>query len=279
MEDPKKNILSELDDFIPCREECYDDDDDTIRISFKDFKNLYLYVTEKQLFSILEDKALKLSRTERTNDATENIYSGETFVSPLVREYGYICLSSSITSPMMWGQYADRGKGACLVFSLKLFAQNNNIDVEYYFDRTQRKIGLFSKNIVMRKVLYALNRITNKGNTHYDIMSTKYLGWEHEKEFRIILPLNDARQKEDQGGNDPFSYIYLDDKIMPALSRVVLGVNSSLDEYDTERKINNALMNDSYPKCPVRVVRASLNPSTFCISPNLDNIHPHLVSR
>ena len=145
-----EKTLDELDDFIPCVDEYIDTGSDIKRI--RGFKNLYLYVSEKQLFSILEDKALKLSRTEYTNDTTENIYSAEDSVSPLVREYGYICLSSTITSPMMWGQYADRNKGACLVFSTQFSIIGNNIHIGCYFNRRHGLLNKLEKDVNIRKV-------------------------------------------------------------------------------------------------------------------------------
>lgn len=270
------DALKELDNFIPCKGEYIDGK--SYPTDIEGLKNLYLYVTEKQLFSILENKALKLSRTECTNDTTENIYSGEDSVSPVVREYGYICLSSTITSPMMWGQYAERGKGACLVFSAEFSIRGNYVDVGYYFSRESGLLARFRQSIIMRKVSYASDRIEKNKGDYYDLMSTKYLGWEHEQEYRIIIPLSSARAKEMKKEKGSFSYIYLDNNIMPALSRVVLGVNNSLDEYDTERKINESLMGPAPVKFPIRVVRASLDPSTFCISPNLDKIHQHASS-
>ena len=127
----------------------------------------------------------------------------------------------------------------------------------------------------MRKVSYVSDRIESNKGSHYDLMSTKYFGWKHEQEYRIIVPLSSASPKEIKKGKGSFSYIYLDNNIMPALSRVVLGVNNSLDEYDTERKVNESLIGSAPVKFPIRVVRASLEPSTFCISPNLNKIHQH----
>lgn len=219
-----EDALNELDDFIPCEGE-YIDCKTYIR-HIEKHKNLYLYVTEKQLFSILEDKALKLSRTEYTNDTTENIYSGESSVSPLVREYGYICLSSTITSPMMWGQYAERGKGACLVFSAEFLTRGNSVHVGYYFSRKHGTLDKFKKGVNIHKVSYVSDRIENNKGNRYDLMSTKYFGWEHEQEYRIIVPLSSAHPKEIKNKKGSFSYIYLDNNIMPALSRVVLGVNN-----------------------------------------------------
>nr|DAR49468.1 MAG TPA: Protein of unknown function (DUF2971) [Caudoviricetes sp.] len=269
-----EKTLDELDDFIPCVDE-YIDTDNFFK-DIKGLKNLYLYVTEKQLFSILEDKALKLSRTEYTNDTTENIYSGEDSVSPTVKEYGYICLSSTITSPMMWGQYAERGKGACLVFSSEFSIRGGYVDVGYHFSRNSGLMDRFKRDVIMRKVSYVSDRINNNKGNRYDLMSTKYFGWEHEQEYRIIVPLSSAHPKEVKNKKSSFSYIYLYNNIMPALSRVVLGVNNSLDEYDTERKINKSLLGPAPVQFPIRVVRASLAPSTFCISPNLDKIHQHV---
>lgn len=285
-----KDILNALDDFVPAPEEGFlGNKDEDVFYPIKNYKNLYLYVNRDQLFSILESLALKLSRTERTNDTTENIFAGENQVHAEVREYGYVCLTSTIISPMMWGQYADRGKGACLVFSGE-FAKHSNsvISMTEYLDRRVGKGKMASISIY--QVQYESDRVTKKSDVK-KVMSTKSKCWEHEKEYRIIVPLNSSTAIEDADAKDSskfFSYTYFYSDIMPALSRIVLGVNNDLDIVDFQRKVNSACLytkkegkichilkqNGITGKFPVIVTKATMDDNKFEINPHLSDLPP-----
>jgi len=279
-----KDILNALDDFVPAPGEGFLGNSDGFISIPKNYKNLYLYVNRDQLFSILESLALKLSRTERTNDTTENIFAGENQVHAEVREYGYVCLTSTIISPMMWGQYADRGKGACLVFSGEFEKRANSIiGMTEYLDRREGK-GKMAK-ISIYQVQYESDRVTEKSDVK-KVMSTKSKCWEHEKEYRIIVPLNNSTPIEDTDAKDSskfFSYTYLYSDIMPALSRIVLGVNNDLDIVDFQRKVNSACScsanNGRTPdgitqKFPVIVTKATMDDNKFEINPHLSDLPP-----
>lgn len=283
-----KDILNALDDFVPAPEEGFlGNKDEDVSYPIKNYKNLYLYVNRDQLFSILESLALKLSRTERTNDTTENIFAGENQVHAEVREYGYVCLTSTIISPMMWGQYADRGKGACLVFSGNFKKYTNSIVMTEYLDRRVGKGK--SASISIYQVQYKSDRVTEKSDIK-KAMSTKSKCWEHEKEYRIIVPLNNSTPIEDTKTKDSskfFSYTYFYRKIMPSLSRIVLGVNNDLDVVDFQRKVNSACLyskkegnistlkqNSITGKFPVIVTKATMDDNKFEINPNLSDLPP-----
>lgn len=233
-----------------------------------------MYVTADQLSSILKDKAFKLSRTSRTNDSTENIIAGDSSVTFEVEEYGYVCLSSSITSAMMWGQYADRGRGACLVFSAKLSAdmENKRLHVDYYLNR-RSKATPSDPDIYLNKVTYTEGRVTSEEARRSItlLLTSKSNDWKYEREYRILIPLSQIKKeniKEEPYGD--FSYKYLDNRLIPLLSRIVLGVNNTTSILDMEKRTNNALGTHYYP---IRVTKASLDLHTFSINPNLDRQH------
>lgn len=81
---------------------------------------LYLYVTEDALINILREGKLNISKPWGTNDITEGVKQGEEKQKENIKEFGYICLSETCTSPAMWGYYADRSRGACLAFTFDL---------------------------------------------------------------------------------------------------------------------------------------------------------------
>lgn len=172
--------------------------DDTIR--------LYLYTSEECLMNILRERRLYVSRPWNTNDITEGVTQGETSQSEEVKELGYICLSETCQSPAMWGYYADRSRGACLVFDINL--------PEY-----QRK----SHCIRYGAVSYADKRVSAKEKLEKRLF-TKAKDWEHEREYRFLFKLLklDSFHKESNGRSE---VIFYESYIFSYLSGVILGKN------------------------------------------------------
>lgn len=88
-------------------------------------------------------------------------------------------------NPMMWGQYANKGKGVCIEFDFNKLLPNYNSKDEVYdgFVRYEKNIhklpvidGLKTKNDIRRYIL------SNKET----IMFTKFDVWEAENEYRIV---------------------------------------------------------------------------------------------
>ncbi len=222
--------------------------------SEKNMVCLYMYVSQAQLDSIMNDWALKLSRTLRTNDITENRLVGASNIDEAVRQRGYICFSETVKSSMMWGQYADRARGACLVFGVYLRGEqcpcsecwNRNYAHKVnrlYLTPSDRENGNANNYFHLRRVVYTQKRVEasdDKIKNMYEAMLTKSLEWEHERECRIIVPLNDIPQEDCQEEpSNVFSYKYLHRALMPALRCVVLGPRNECDVYDMEKRINN----------------------------------------
>lgn len=144
---------------------------------------LYMYVTAESLFAILKSGKLKLSHPWKTNDITECLAQNELGLRYDIKKFGYLCFSSDPTSPAMWGYYAERGKGACLVFDFDVIEVQKNV-FELVFDGTLD----VDHPIYVRKVMYGETRCPR--NTKGDEFFCKSKEWEHEEEYRIVLDLD-----------------------------------------------------------------------------------------
>ncbi len=226
---------------------------------------LYLYTSAEQLEYILQERGIKLSRTSKTNDTTENVPKGSEHVHPLAHEYGYICLSDTVSSPMMWGQYANNGTGACLVFGVWLselpFSKNDNA---YRLSLTYEdacSISPINPQLIY-KIKYTNERCSS--DNICELLSTKSKEWEHEHEYRIIVELGNISSKDCiEEHSQSFSYKYLYKRLMPALRRVILGVENKSSVQDMERRVNAKLKREGHEH--IRVFKAFINSTRFSI--------------
>lgn len=102
-------------------------------------------------------------------------------------------------------------------------------------------------------------------------LTTKSLGWEHEQEYRIIVPLSKASAEEDPSNGFTFNY-FCSDLIRKTLSRVVLAPLSELNPIDLEKRINEAMKIGSCGTAPIRVSKATLDTQMNLIHHNLDKL-------
>lgn len=260
------NLVEELDSYIQSFEE------KTFYVDYSLYKNLYLYVTEKQLLSILEKPRLKLSRTTKTNDCTENLACGETDPSYEVSSYGYICLSSTIHSSMMWGQYAGRSTGACLVFSGVFYSDIGSGTEKIYLTEIANrekpiKPSFLDKKICIHKEKYTDEKVPSDAPIEQKL-TTKAKGWEQECEYRLLIPLTEA----DRENTNLFYSFYDKSSLIEALSRIVLGPLCSLDLVDVEMKINESMGIGLHGTAPIRVTKATIDTEKNIINPNLDKV-------
>lgn len=189
---------------------------------------LYMYVTAEALFAIIRSRALKLSHPWKTNDITECLAQRETQLRYAIKEYGYLCFSADPTSPAMWGYYADRGKGACLVFDFDVIELQNGV-YEILIGGAADAVD----PLIIRSVCYAESRYA--GNCPRDTFFYKSVEWQHEKEYRIVVPLSDKHVSvEAVRGSAGVSLAHYYHGILSQLSGVILG--PKFDGEDTEVK-------------------------------------------
>lgn len=190
---------------------------------------LYLYAREDQFLGILKDNALNISKAWGTNDITEGVLQEEEKQRELVKDYGYICLSETCTSPAMWGYYADRSRGVCLIFVFDVNIYERSGEMTILDD------GKIPRNpITIKKVSY--KKMRSSSIDVKDLLFCKSEDWVHEQEYRIIFKLSDVDQRVGENGDVCFKT----GSIMPYFKGVILGVNCRKERAEVEAIISKA---------------------------------------
>ena len=93
-------------------------------------KRLYYFTKPDIAKIIIESNKMKLSDFDKCNDifelshfSTRNRMVRDNYKiwkASIQPNFGFICFSSDWSNPLMWGHYADCGRGVCLVFDLAI---------------------------------------------------------------------------------------------------------------------------------------------------------------
>lgn len=166
------------------------------RDDFLKTERLYHYTNRCSALNILLSGTLKFSELKRMNDINESfryIYAKDGIESNDVYKEFYKYKQISLTHdgklmgfaiPSMWGHYAEKGNGVCLVFDKKKLLQSIpqecfKSDVLYRSD--------YNNSIVADP---DLNSFFNEKKE--DLFFTKTIDWEYEQEFRIVTNHSDS---------------------------------------------------------------------------------------
>lgn len=223
---------------------------DTYRNVNTTILRLFLYVSEKSLFKILETGKLRLSLPWNTNDVTECVAQKVNYQTEGIKGFGYLCFSANPHSPAMWGLYADRSKGACLAFDFEVMLEKGTRTPVY---KILDKGTYFYSIKSIHPIEYNKNRLPaatkeeEKNNTSFFFRKSEE--WKHEREYRILYRLGDDKNvsigKED-GVSLPRFYV---DGLLSNLSAIMLGtrfpheieeVKAQLKEYSRLASENNS---------------------------------------
>lgn len=122
---------------------------------------------------------------------------------------GILSLSESADHPLLWAHYADSHKGLAIEF---------DVQHEYFDRRRSDKDELY----YLRQVKYAER--SSMGRTLFDLdgddlLVTKTLSWSHEREWRMLAPLDAAESSREINGEA----VYLFSVPALAITGVVLG--------------------------------------------------------
>ena len=85
---------------------------------------LYHFLPQKWSLRAIRDQRLKGSTLDDTNDVFELLpYESQGLHQAYskwrtAREWVMLCLSETYKNPLMWGHYADKGRGMCLGFDV-----------------------------------------------------------------------------------------------------------------------------------------------------------------
>ena len=235
---------------------------------------LYHYTSLKALEKIIRGYCLKMSLPDACNDINEHIIQFATeeqreSYQKLNREHCFVCLSKTPISPVMWGLYGDRGNGCALCFNLpvyKLVAGSNYNEclLAVAANEGALKQSFKSKKpILISEISYDTMRpkyVTPQENYYlYDRMiSTKWVGWEFEKEMRLTLNRDEFDVKKKDGG-------YYTEILMPYLEAVILGPKLSHLHKEMNFLIKE-YQKDSKKKLRLRLYQASSDLITYDIS-------------
>lgn len=218
---------------------------------------LYYYMKAEYLEPFLKTYELKLTNLADTNDPFEffpTLDFADTSVN-MPGDYAHmlhvidcfsrdmpmlvLCLSRLITSPQMWGNYADSHKGICLAFDLPLSEVVLNGEVI---------CGKLPNEIQIAKVHYSKERLAfNKAELGLDGKSLvdmrklwkaiAYKGecWEHEQECRLIFFADKKKLYTQREG------LFFTDALFKFLSGIILGVRCPLSQLYVESIIKDEI--------------------------------------
>lgn len=165
-----------------------------------DNQYLYHYTTFESAVKIITSKTMLFSKIERLNDINESsgyriLYSNASEEDKnrydlLLRNFKQISLTTDIENrrgfniPAMWGHYASRGSGVCLVFDRVQF-QSIFKRSKYYCNEVKYKEYKDLSAICYDKEMYPDIDDFVRENVD-DIFLVKTPDWKYEQEFRLI---------------------------------------------------------------------------------------------
>lgn len=204
---------------------------------------LCMYVSEQSLMQIIEKERLRLSCPWRTNDVTECVAQDNFLQSNIVKNFGYICLSAKWDSPKMWGLYAERSRGACLIFEFDVIKLN-----EETYELLEDGMSALNDRLLIRKVRYSDTR-SKSGDA--DILYRKSSTWSDEFEYRILFDLSAGFKGEIETCNTPngvrVDYYY--SELLRDLRTIVLGPSCRYNEVEIRSVIENKTRDLKRVKC------------------------------
>lgn len=163
---------------------------------------LYHYTSIAKAISILSTNKLFMGKLSNMNDINESYrplstynedgkgFENEDILKDAVQELKNYCQTSLSTDgvypgfyiPAMWGHYADKGYGACIVFDKDALIRKLESKSDFYYKEvTYREEKDFNPNIIIRG-----NPRDYFRENLYDIFFEKSDCWKCEQEFRII---------------------------------------------------------------------------------------------
>lgn len=152
------------------------------------------------------------------------------FYAKLDSKFGMLSLSATMTSKLMWSFYCDGGRGVVIEFDpshawFNCKAADN--DSFHHLRRVQY--------VEDREPIYFLSANED------EVLYTKTLEWEFEKEWRIIRNFTEAKEKvgSDAYGKD----VWLFDMPSSAIQSVVLGYRTTSENEKALRETVSANVN------------------------------------
>ncbi len=151
---------------------------------------LYKYLEYEHAISSISKNRIKVSTIDSLNDPYEMLpcvidtdgtflpseRCREVFKSIIGNHHGFVCLSETLTDPVMWAHYAAKHTG--VAFEFEIPDNEPMIQVKYKNRRVRIHVSDVKKNGSAER--QAFN----------DLLRRKFKGWSYEQEYRDTVPLS-----------------------------------------------------------------------------------------
>ena len=159
-------------------------------------KLLYYFTSTTYALEGIRDRQLKSTKLDKTNDPFELLaYRSESDEGAKTAEYfrwrysldwGMLCLSETYENTLMWGHYADKGKGICLGFDA-IIDDGGRGTRPFKVDYQSARVGPDYEHPTLVSIPDAFKSWLNER------FFVKSSDWEYEKEWRMSVNATDLR--------------------------------------------------------------------------------------
>jgi hypothetical protein len=191
-----------------------------------EYAKVYQMLPKKDADSLIDEMESKWADSAEANEES----SVRKVYEKLDGYYGLLSLSETVTSKLMWSFYSDGGRGIVIEFDPS-HAWFNNKTADNDSFRHLRQVQYVKE----RKPEYLL------ATKDEDLLYTKTLEWDFEKEWRIIRNFDDA--KENIGPDSYGKDVLLFDIPPSAIQAVIFGYRTTSEDETTLREIVRANVN------------------------------------
>jgi len=156
----------------------------------KKYLRVYHLTSAEHAIADIGLNRMKLARFSDLNDPFELLAVNfrEREVRKVVRDFkstydshtGLLCFSADWTNPVLWSHYGQRHQGVCLGFNL---TRSRAEKVKYEDERLLAELGEEGQPLQIGKKLQK------------KLLCTKYQHWRYEEEWRVFVPLKNARRE------------------------------------------------------------------------------------
>lgn len=231
---------------------------------------LYKYIHSNHLENILRTGKIKVTQLSHSNDPLEflpafpsqNADTQNAWLTPMHNyEPLVICLTTKISSPAMWGHYADSHKGICIAFEIPIEKHIETTRILLELPQSSRIYKCLGTQLL--KVFYSDHRapyfnhqipsssIKAKGVIARCIIA-KSSEWSYEQEYRLLV---------DNKTLHPDNGMLFDSELSKYISGIILGNKCNLSETYIERVLS--ISNPSSK--PIKIKRAKFSDTLFKI--------------
>lgn len=214
------NDAGEFSDDYPCR-------------NIEDYRNRNNLDIDEYLPLNKESRAAQdkdLEELKELDDEIGRIYIGC---------FSYLNSNKIWDKPSLWGNYADKSEGACIVFDkTKLDDLFDKQFSEINFIKHKVKISYLEGSEYRENIQTALNRAIETKDYQklvYDKYSIKHICWNSEEEYRYIIYLKESERK--------FKEISIKN-IIPAIKFIIIGDKAIKNDKELIIKLKDKLAKD-----------------------------------